>query len=79
MQNSTCVNIDGSYVCPCDDGFRGDGSGSGCVGKFCSVTNVIFCMNIFLPDEAGSEGNVEVQYSCLPIMSTSNLFSTGLA
>ena len=42
MDNSVCHNVDGSYLCPCNGGFHGDGLGNGCVGECCGVTVCLF-------------------------------------
>ncbi len=34
LSNSTCVNTDGNYTCPCDTGFAGDGF-TGCDSECC--------------------------------------------
>ncbi len=34
LSNSTCVNIEGNYTCPCNNGFAGDGF-TGCESKLC--------------------------------------------
>ena len=31
--DSTCANTEGSYTCPCDDGFVINSAGDGCIGK----------------------------------------------
>ncbi len=34
LSNSTCVNTEGNYTCPCDTGFAGDGF-TGCESECC--------------------------------------------
>ncbi len=34
LSNSTCMNIEGNYTCPCDSGFAGDGL-TGCESECC--------------------------------------------
>ncbi len=37
LSNSICVNIEGNYTCPCNNGFAGDGF-TGCESKSCYLS-----------------------------------------
>ncbi len=37
LSNSTCINIEGNYTCPCNNGFAGDGY-TGCESKLCFLS-----------------------------------------
>ena len=39
--NQTCLNIDGSFECSCNDGYKLDANGRTCSGKYCLICIIV--------------------------------------